>query len=101
VDSCHYRLNLLESGGHVVAGDDVYGGTHRLFRQVYEQCDFSFGFVDTIDHGAIDAALTGNVRNGPPTASGAATLPSWFNRPAILTREFIRVMENLRLKGRT
>jgi cystathionine beta-lyase/cystathionine gamma-synthase len=50
-------LNLLESGDHVVAGDDVYGGTHRLFRQVYEQYDLSFDFVDTTDHGAVAAAM--------------------------------------------
>ena len=43
-------LNLLEAGDHVIAGDDVYGGTHRLFTQVYEQYDLSFDFVDTTDH---------------------------------------------------
>ena len=31
----------------------MYGGTHRLFRQVYEQYDLSFDFVDTTDHGAV------------------------------------------------
>jgi len=53
-------LNLLESGDHVVAGDDVYGGTHRLFRQVYEQYDLSFSFVDTTDHDAVRDAITGD-----------------------------------------
>jgi len=46
-------LNLLDAGDHVVAGDDVYGGTHRLFRQVYEDYDLSFSFVDTTDHDAV------------------------------------------------
>ncbi len=50
-------LNLLESGDHVVAGDDVYGGTHRLFRQVYEDYDLSFSFVDTTDHDAVRDAF--------------------------------------------
>ena len=50
-------LNLLEAGDHVVAGDDVYGGTHRLFRQVYEQYDLSFSFVDTTDHDAVLSAM--------------------------------------------
>jgi len=50
-------LNLLEAGDHVVAGDDVYGGTHRLFRQVYEAYDLAFSFVDTTDHGAVEAAM--------------------------------------------
>ncbi len=50
-------LNLLESGDHVIAGDDVYGGTHRLFRQVYEDYDLSFSFVDTTDHDAVYEAF--------------------------------------------
>jgi cystathionine beta-lyase/cystathionine gamma-synthase len=50
-------LNLLESGDHVVAGDDVYGGTHRLFKQVYEDYDLSFSFVDTTDHDAVREAF--------------------------------------------
>ena len=50
-------LNLLEAGDHVVAGDDVYGGTHRLFRQVYEAYYLAFSFVDTTDHGAVEAAV--------------------------------------------
>ena len=50
-------LNLLEAGDHVVAGDDVYGGTHRLFRQVYEAYDLAFSFVDTTDHGAVETAM--------------------------------------------
>ncbi len=51
-------LNLFESGDHVVAERDLYGGTHRLFRQVYEQYDLSFTFVDMDDPAAVDAACT-------------------------------------------
>ncbi|MDS0299224.1 cystathionine gamma-synthase [Halogeometricum sp. S1BR25-6] len=50
-------LNLLEAGDHVVTGDDVYGGTHRIFTQVYEKYDLSFDFVDTTDHDAVAAAM--------------------------------------------
>jgi len=50
-------LNLLESGDHVVAGDDVYGGTHRIFTQVYEDYDVDFDFVDTTDLDAVRAAM--------------------------------------------
>ncbi|MFB6270874.1 MAG: cystathionine gamma-synthase, partial [Halobacterium sp.] len=50
-------LNLLESGDHVVAGNDVYGGTHRIFTQVYEDYDLEFDFVDTTDHGAVRDAM--------------------------------------------
>jgi cystathionine beta-lyase/cystathionine gamma-synthase len=50
-------LNLLSAGDHVVAGDDVYGGTHRLFTQVFEAYDLSFSFVDTTDHDAVEEAI--------------------------------------------
>ena len=50
-------LNLLEAGDHVVTGADVYGGTHRLFTQVYEEYDLEFDFVDTTDHEAVRAAM--------------------------------------------
>ena len=50
-------LNLLSAGDHVVAGDDVYGGTHRIFTQVYEDYDLEFDFVDTTDHDAVQDAM--------------------------------------------
>ena len=50
-------LNLLSSGDHVVTGEDVYGGTHRIFTQVYEDYDVDFDFVDTTDHDAVRAAM--------------------------------------------
>jgi len=51
-------LNLLEAGDHVVVGQDVYGGTHRLFTQVYEDYDLGFDFVDTTDLDAVANAVT-------------------------------------------
>jgi cystathionine gamma-lyase len=50
-------LNLLEAGDHVVVGEDVYGGTHRLFTQVYEDYDLAFEFVDTTDRDAVLEAV--------------------------------------------
>lgn len=50
-------LNLCEAGDHVVTSSDVYGGTHRLFTQVYEQYDLSFDFVDMTDTDAISDAV--------------------------------------------
>jgi len=50
-------LNLLEAGDHVVVGEDVYGGTHRLFTQVYEDYDLRFEFVDTTDVDAVAQAI--------------------------------------------
>ncbi|WP_267639526.1 cystathionine gamma-synthase [Haloarchaeobius amylolyticus] len=53
-------LNLLESGDHVVTGEDVYGGTHRIFTQVYEDYDLEFTFVDMTDLDAIADAMQAN-----------------------------------------
>lgn len=39
-------LSLLQSGDHVVAGDDLYGGTYRLFTQWGERFGLAFDFVD-------------------------------------------------------
>ncbi|MWG33230.1 cystathionine gamma-synthase [Halomarina oriensis] len=50
-------MNLLSAGDHVVTGDDVYGGTHRLFTQVYEQYDVETSFVDTTDPEAVEDAM--------------------------------------------
>ncbi|MDL5361170.1 cystathionine gamma-synthase [Halalkalicoccus sp. NIPERK01] len=52
--------NLLESGDHVVTGEDVYGGTHRIFTQVYEDYDIEFTFVDMTDLDEIEAAFREN-----------------------------------------
>ena len=54
--------NLLESGDHVVAGNDVYGGTHRIFTQVYEQYDIDFSFVDMTDLDELQEAFQENTK---------------------------------------
>ncbi|WP_331233578.1 cystathionine gamma-synthase [Natronorarus salvus] len=50
-------LNLLSAGDHVVSGNDVYGGTHRIFTGVYEEYDVEFSFVDMTDLEAIEDAM--------------------------------------------
>ena len=49
--------NLLSAGDHVVCADDVYGGTRRLFDQVYEEYDLSFTYVDMTDLDAVSDAI--------------------------------------------
>lgn len=39
-------LFLLQKGNHIISIDDVYGGTRRLFKQVFEQFGLTFSFVD-------------------------------------------------------
>jgi cystathionine gamma-lyase len=51
-------LELLDSGSHVVAMDDLYGGTRRLFAGVRERsAGLQFSFVDLSDTAAAAAAL--------------------------------------------
>ena len=51
-------LRLLQPGEHVISGDDVYGGTFRLFDKVLRPAGIDFSFVDTTDPDRISAALT-------------------------------------------
>ena len=51
-------LELLSQGGLLVAGDDLYGGTNRLFSQVRERSQgLRVRYVDTTDPANVDAAL--------------------------------------------
>jgi cystathionine gamma-lyase len=51
-------LELLDSGAHVVAGDDLYGGTFRLFRRVRERsAGLRFSFVPIEQPGALEQAM--------------------------------------------
>jgi len=49
-------MNTLPPGSNIICGDDVYGGTHRLFTTVLNHIR-NFTFVDTTDLKAIEAAL--------------------------------------------
>lgn len=49
--------HLLSAGDHVVAGDDLYGGTSRLLTRVLPDRGISVTNVDTCDPGAVAAAI--------------------------------------------
>jgi cystathionine gamma-lyase len=56
-------LDLLDSGSHVIAMDDLYGGTYRLFEKVRRRsAGLDFSFVDLNDASALKAALKPNTR---------------------------------------
>lgn len=55
-------LHLLEAGGHVLASDDVYGGTFRLFDKVFRRHGLSFSYVDMTDPAKVAAALRPDTR---------------------------------------
>lgn len=51
-------LQTLSAGDHVVAGDNLYGGTYRLFERVFRRLGLAFTYVPSTDTGAYAAALT-------------------------------------------
>jgi cystathionine gamma-lyase len=56
-------LDLLDSGSHVIAMDDLYGGTYRLFERVRRRsAGLDFTFIDLNDPAALKAALKPNTR---------------------------------------
>ncbi|HET6655176.1 MAG TPA: cystathionine gamma-synthase [Gammaproteobacteria bacterium] len=51
-------LELIDSGSHVIAMDDMYGGTYRLFDGVRKRsAGLDFSFVDLRDPAALEAAI--------------------------------------------
>ena len=56
-------LELLDTGAHVVASDDLYGGSFRLFDKVRKRsAGLAFSFVDFRDLKAVEAAITDRTR---------------------------------------
>ena len=55
-------LRLLSSDSHVLAGNDVYGGTFRLFDKVLRRFKLDFTFADTTDPESVAEALTPSTR---------------------------------------
>jgi cystathionine gamma-lyase len=51
-------MSLLSPGDHIVAGDDLYGGSYRLFDKVLQKSNgLDFTFVDTTDPESVERAL--------------------------------------------
>jgi len=56
-------LELLDSGDHIIATEDIYGGSFRLFDQVRKRsAALHFSFVDMSDLSAIERAIRPNTR---------------------------------------
>jgi cystathionine beta-lyase/cystathionine gamma-synthase len=55
-------LRLLPAGAHVLAGDDIYGGTYRLFERLLRPYGLDFSYVDTSDVAQVTAAIQSNTR---------------------------------------
>jgi len=55
-------MSMLKSGDHVVCGNDLYGGTPRLFNQVLSGFGLEFTYVDTSDVENVERATRKNTR---------------------------------------
>jgi cystathionine beta-lyase/cystathionine gamma-synthase len=55
-------LFLLQKGDHVVTGGDIYGGTYRLFDQVFPNLGIEFSFVDMRDTSAVKSVIKSNTK---------------------------------------
>ena len=51
-------MHLFQPGDHIIAGHDIYGGTYRLFADVYAKWGFKFSFVNMGDPENVRKAIT-------------------------------------------
>jgi cystathionine gamma-lyase/cystathionine beta-lyase/cystathionine gamma-lyase/homocysteine desulfhydrase len=55
-------VSMLKTGDHVVCGNDLYGGTPRLFNSVMTGFGLEFSYVDTSDTARVESAIRKNTR---------------------------------------
>jgi cystathionine beta-lyase/cystathionine gamma-synthase len=55
-------VSMLKSGEHVVCGNDLYGGTPRLFNHVMADFGLEFAYIDTAEANNVERALRKNTR---------------------------------------
>jgi cystathionine gamma-lyase len=55
-------LHMLKAGDHVIAGDDMYGGTFRLFDKILKHSGIEFSYVDLTHPENFDKAVKANTK---------------------------------------
>ena len=55
-------MHIYKQGDHILCGDDVYGGTYRLFTKVLGEMGLEFTFVDTTDLEKVREAIQPNTK---------------------------------------
>ena len=62
MSAIHCVTMLLESGDHVVAGSDLYGGAYRLLHKICNRSGIEVTLVNMVDVDAVRAAITPNTK---------------------------------------
>jgi cystathionine gamma-synthase/cystathionine beta-lyase len=55
-------LFLFRHGDHIIVTEDLYGGTYRLFEQIFQQYGLEFSYVDTSDNSLVESAIRPNTK---------------------------------------
>ncbi|HEY8366453.1 MAG TPA: cystathionine gamma-synthase [Bacteroidia bacterium] len=55
-------IKLLNAGDHVIAVNDIYGGSYRLFTKTFARLGIEFSFVSFTDAANVEAAIKPNTR---------------------------------------
>jgi len=85
-------MKLFRAGDHVVCGENVYGGTFRLFDKILQHMGFTFTYVDTRDPQRVADAMT------PATRAVLVETPS---NPLMRVTDIAAVSEITRRHGAT
>ncbi len=55
-------IKLLKPGDEVITGDDIYGGSYRMFSKIYEPFGIKFHYIDLYDAANIERYINGNTK---------------------------------------
>lgn len=51
-------MELFSPGDHIIASEDLYGGSHRLFQHISRKNGLTFSFLDTSDEAGLEGQIT-------------------------------------------
>lgn len=83
-------FRFFKPGDHIIVSDDLYGGTYRIFEDIFKIYSIDFSYIDTSDITAIEASIKSN------TAGIFIETPS---NPMMKVTDLARVSEIARKKG--
>lgn len=55
-------LSMLSAGDHMICGDEVYGGTNRLFSKIIARFGIELSFADTTKVNTVQEAIQANTK---------------------------------------